>query len=133
MKGIIYEIVRCSQVALTTREICCLLNGVDKSYCLNVDGKGSRCIWWFRRPRHEKQRIKLAKPICRYNPLSLYRHLNYLVKLGLVKRIELYLRDPLSTWGKDRHVLYYTTEEQLYKRFKSKPLICHEVEYSTSR
>jgi len=114
--------VKSSRVALTTREICCALNGKPRDYCLNVDSEGSRCIWWYRRPKHEKQKIKLVKPNCKVNPLSLYRDLEVLVKSGLLKRMELYLRNPLSTWGRDRHVLYYVDEEQLHNRLKTKPL-----------
>ena len=119
----ILHVVRCSPVALTTREICCALNGKRRGYCLNVDGGGGRCVYWFRRPSHEPQRIRLVRPDCRFSPLALYRYLKELVSRGLVKRYEIYLRDELSTWGYDRHVLYYVTEDQLRRRLKSKSLL----------
>ena len=85
---------------------------------MNVDGEGSRCRWWYRRPRHESQRIRLVESNCQVNPLWLYKPLRRLVERGLVKRTILYLRDPLSVWGRDRHVLYYITEDQLRRRVK---------------
>ena len=116
-------VVGSSQAALTTREICCLLNGVDRGYCMNVDGRGGRCVWWYRRPKRERQRVRLVKPNCKINPLRLYRVLDELVERGGLKRVELYLKDPLSVWGRDRHVLYYKREEQLHSRLKTKPLL----------
>ena len=89
------------------REICCLLNGKDCSYCLNVDGEGGRCAWWFRRPKHEKQRIRLVKPDCRHNPLYILRVLKELEREGLVLRTIEYREDPYSRWGKDRYVIYH--------------------------
>ena len=41
----IYMLIKSASEALTTREICCILNGVDRDYCLNVDGRGGRCVW----------------------------------------------------------------------------------------
>ena len=114
----IVRVLRSSDTALTTREICCAINGRPRDYCLNVDGNGARCVWWFRRPRHEKQRIRLVKPVCRVRSLDLYPYLKVLVERGIVKRWEGYLPDPLSVWGYDRHVLYYVNEEQLRKRLE---------------
>jgi len=112
----IIRVIMGSDVALTTREICCALNGKPKDYCMNVDGKGSRCVWWYRRPKHESQRIRLAKPDCRIRPIELYPYLKRLVSMGVIKRWEGYLPDKYSTWGYDRHVLYFAREDQLYKR-----------------
>jgi len=72
---------------------------------MNVDGKGGRCKYWFRRPKHEKQRIRLVKPPCRHNPLYLYRILRELEREGLVLRRVVYRSDPFSKWGKDRFVM----------------------------
>ena len=118
---LIMNAVSSSEVALTTREICCALNNKPKDYCLNIDGNGGRCIWWYRRPRHESQRIRLVKPT-----LELYPYLRLLVEKGLLKRWEGYLPDRLSKWGYDRHVLYYVSEDQLEKRLAKelgKPLL----------
>jgi len=89
---------------------------------MNVDGRGSRCIYWYRRPKHEAQRIRLAKPRCSIDPRRLYPVLNKLVKLGLIKRKELYMRDELSVWGMDRYILYYVSEDQISRRLKIAPL-----------
>jgi len=123
---LILEAVRSSDEALTTREICCTLNNKPKDYCMNIDGRGARCVWWYRRPRHESCRIRLAKPDCRIRPLDLYPYLKILVERGLLKRWEGYLPDRLSRWGYDRHVLYYVSEDQLEKRLAKeigKPLV----------
>ncbi len=59
----ILQILRTNSIGLTTREICCALNNKPRDYCLNVDGEGSRCRWWYRRPRHESQKIRLGSPL----------------------------------------------------------------------
>ena len=112
-----------SGVALTTREVCYVLNGVSRGYCLDVDGEGGRCVWWFKGSRHESQRVRLVKPGCRVSPLRLFSVLNELVRRGLVRRYVLYLRDEFSSWGYDRHVLYYVSEEQLRRRLKTRSLL----------
>jgi len=91
------------------REICCIINGKSYDFCMNVDGKGGRCLWWYRRPRHEKQRIRLVKPPCKHNPLYIMKVLKQLEKEGLVLRQIEYRRDPLSKWGKDRFVIIKKT------------------------
>ena len=116
MLAAILRVVRSSDEALTTREICCAINNVSKDYCLNVDGRGGRCIWWYRRPKHETQRIRLAKPRCRVTPIAVMRYLNRMTKMGILKRWEGYLPDRLSRWGYDRYVLYYERDTQLRKR-----------------
>ena len=103
----------------TTREICCILNGKNREYCLNVDGKGARCLWWYRRPSHESQRIRLVKPDCKINPRRLFSILKELQDQGLVKRKRIYLRDNLSVWGYDRHILWYVNDEQLEHRLQN--------------
>ena len=118
----ILRVVRSSEKALSTREICCLLNGKSRDYCLNVDGSGGRCMYWFRRPKHESQRIRLVKPDCRTSPLKIMKALRFMVEKGLLKRSTYYLRDRLSKWGYDRHVLYYVSEKQLERRFQTKNL-----------
>ena len=125
--SMIYRIVKESEYALTTREICVKVNGVSKDYCLNTDGKGCRCFWWFRRPEHEPQRIRLCIPKCKVDPRRLYRILNKLVSHNLIKRYKVYLRDELSTWGYDKHVLYYVSEDQLRSRLKTKSLLTWEA------
>ena len=122
MYALVCSIIYSSPEALTTREICCKLNNVPRDYCYNVDGEGGRCVFWYRRPKHESQKIKLVRPKCRYRPSALYQILKMLVSRGLVKKYVIYLRDELSTWGYDKHVLYYVTEDQLRARLKSKPL-----------
>jgi len=112
----ILRVVRGSDMALTAREICCALNGKPRDYCMNVDGSGARCVHWYSRPRHEKQRIRLAKPDCRVNPTTVLKYLKRMVEMGLLKRWEEYLPDPMSKWDHDRHTLYYVTEDQLRKR-----------------
>lgn len=88
------------------RQICCLLNGKPYDFCYNVDGRGGHCVYWYRRPRHESQRIRLVKPPCRHSPLYLIRLLREMERRGLLERRVEYRRDPLSKWGKDRFVIY---------------------------
>ena len=90
---------------------------------MNIDGNGTRCIYWYRRPKHESQRIKLGRPNCKINPLGLYGVLKRLVEYNLIKRAELRLKDDLSVWGRDRHVLYFTCEDQLRRRLRTKKLL----------
>ena len=118
LKYRILRILRSSETALTTREICCILNGKSKDYCLDVDGKGARCLWWYRRPSHEAQKIRLVKPDCRIDPRRLYTVLKELLEQGLIRRKRIYLRDNLGTWGYDRHILYYVDDSQLELRLR---------------
>lgn len=55
--------------------------------------------------------------------MRLFSVLNELVRRGLVRRYVLYLRDELSSWGYDRYVLYYVSEEQLRRRLKTRSLL----------
>jgi len=88
------------------REICCLLNGKSYDFCWNIDGRGGHCKYWYKRPKREKQRIKLVKPPCKHNPLYILRILKELEKEGVVLRQVVYKEDPFSKWGKDRFVYY---------------------------
>ena len=112
----VLRVVSSSEVALTVREVCCLINGKSVNYCQNVDGCGGRCIWFYRRPKHESQRIRLVKPNCTYTALQVMRVISQLVKEGKLKRVEVHLRDELSTWNHDKFKLIYVNEEQLRKR-----------------
>ena len=112
----ILKVVRLSPIALTIREICCAVNGVHKDFCMNVDGHGGRCIWFYRRPKHEKQAIRLVKPPCRFRATDVIVSVNELARAGLVRRMDIYLRDTLSAWGMDRHVLVFYDENQLRSR-----------------
>ena len=87
------------------REICCLVNGKPYDYCLNVDGKGGRCVYWFRRPKDERQRIRLVKPDCKYDPRYVIRVINQLAKEGKVVKIVTYRLDPYSRWGMDKYTI----------------------------
>jgi len=114
----ILEIVKNSPHALTIREICCLLNEKPFNYCMNIDGNGTRCIWWYRRPLHERETYtcKLGYPNCRYNALRVIQLVNELVKEGKLKKKLEHLRDDLSKWGRDNFKLIYVSDEQLRKR-----------------
>ena len=118
----VLKIVRSSERALTVREICCAVNNVDKDFCMNIDGRGGRCVWFYRRPKHEKQAIRLVKPPCKHRAIEVIIAVNKLVKEGLLRRSEVFLLDRLSTWGMDRHVLIYSCEKQLTARFNSHTL-----------
>ena len=114
----VLEIVKKSEIALTIREICCLVNNKPFSYCMNIDGKGTRCIWWYRRPLHERETYtcKLGYPNCRYNAIRVIQIVNKLVKEGKLKKKLEHLRDNLSKWGRDNFKLIYINDDQLRKR-----------------
>ncbi|RLE90747.1 MAG: hypothetical protein DRN04_14425 [Thermoprotei archaeon] len=118
----ILELVKRSEEALTVREICCLINGKDPDYCINVDGEGSRCLYFYRRPKHESQRIKLVRLDCKTPATTVIRAVNRLAEKGLIKKKIFRLRDPLSTWNRDNFRLVYVDENQIRKRLKSKIL-----------
>jgi len=116
-----YVVIRKSNVALTVREICVLINGVDMGYCRNVDGNGAHCRYAYHRTDAENG-YELKIPKCRYKYTDVSKILKMMSKNGKIKRIRLILRDRLSKWGFDRFVLYYIDDDQLYKRIKTKPL-----------
>ena len=119
----ILRIVYSSHVALTIREICCILNNKPFNYCYNVDGNGGRCVWFYRRPRHEAQRIRLVKPECKVTALRVIQLVNTPVCERKLKKHVVHLRDPLSTWGHDNFRLVYIREEQLRNRLKTKNIL----------
>ena len=89
------------------REICCFINNKPYSYCMNVNGKGGRCKYWYHRPKHESQAIKLVEPNCKTKPSYIIKVLKELEKNGYVKsRIEI-RTDKLSPSGFDHFRVYY--------------------------
>ena len=124
----ILKTVCSSPVALTIREICCAINGINRDFCMNVDGRGGRCKWFYRRPRHEKQAIRLVKPPCRFRAIDVISSVNELARMRLIKRVDTYLRDRLSAWGMDRHVLVFIDEQQLRNRTGCQDLLSYVKE-----
>jgi len=118
----VWRVVRDSPVALTTREVCVLLNGVSKAYCMDVDGRGGHCRWAFSRP-DAKPSYHLVAPPCRFRYPDVIAALKLLAERGDVKRARVLMRDPLSRWGYEYHVLNYTREGQLYARLGRQPLV----------
>jgi len=128
LERLVFEAVQCSGVALSVREICVLLNKKTLDYCLNVDGQGSRCAFFYRRPRHESQKIRLARPSCRINALRVIEAVNSLVKRGLLRKVVVHLRDELSSWNHDNFRLVYVNEKQLRRRLKTVSLLKFTIE-----
>jgi len=93
------------------REICTILNNKPYNFCWNVDGKDGRCKYWYKRPKYEKQRIRLVKPPCKHNPLYIIKIISELEKEGLVQKKIEYRDDPLSKWGKDKFVIVSLTKK----------------------
>ena len=89
---------------------------------MNVDCKNSRCVYFYKRPKHEKQRIKLVKPDCRYSAIAVIQAVNALVRRGLINKKEMYLRDKYSVWGYDKFRLCYIDTKQIRNRLKVKSL-----------
>jgi len=119
--ALVWRVVRDSPVALTTREVCVTINGVSKTYCQNVDGRGGHCRWAFARPDATPS-YHLVVPPCRYRYPDVIATLKLLAERGDVKRVRVLMRDRESKWGYEYHVLNYVREGQLYARLGRRPL-----------
>jgi len=122
MITLVWRVVRDSPVALTTREVCVLLNGVSPEYCQNVDGRGGHCRWAYHRGDGFDNGYHLAVPPCRYRYVDVAKTLKTLAERGDVKRATVVLRDRQSRWGFDRFVINYVREGQLYAKLRRNPL-----------
>jgi len=121
MITLVWRVIRDSPIALTTREVCVAVNGVSKTYCQNVDGRGGHCRWAFSRSDAELT-YHLVVPPCRYRFTDVIRTIKLLAERGDIKRAKVLMRDHESKWGYEYYKLNYTREEQLYARLGRKPL-----------
>jgi len=121
----ILSIITRSEIALHEREICCILNHKPYEYCQNVDGNGARCVYWYRRPKHELKTYtcRLVEPKSKYPATRVITAINELVRQGKLKKRIIHLRDNLSKWGRDNFRLIYIHDDQLRKRLKTQSLI----------
>ena len=81
-----------------TRQICCILNRRPYYFCQEV-----RCKYWYRNNGE-------YYPDCKFKPSWIMRVLKKLEKENKVKRCEVILYDPKSTWKKDHFVIWVLNE-----------------------
>jgi len=122
MITLVWRVIRNSQIALTTREVCTLVNGVAKDYCKNVDGNGGHCKWAFSRS-DGKPTYNLVVPPCRYRYVDVIKVIKLLEKRGDIRRVKVIMRDHDSKWGYEYYKLNFVNDEQLYMRLGRIPLI----------